>query len=59
MAHDEPFAAFLSSALRQAVDKHGRGGFVPNLQATKGILAPDPHGRGSSDVGVLRMSSLR
>ena len=32
--HDEPFAAFLSSALRQAVDKHERGGFVPNLQAT-------------------------
>jgi hypothetical protein len=32
--HDEPFAAFLSSALRQAVDKHDRGGFVPNLQAT-------------------------
>jgi hypothetical protein len=32
--HDEPFAAFLSSVLRQAVEKHERGGFVPDLQAT-------------------------
>jgi hypothetical protein len=32
--HDEPFAAYLSSVLRQAVEKHERAGFVPNLQAT-------------------------